>query len=406
MEKLVEFPQIGKEIKQFAAKMHLFISIDQIGATQAKFDRTILPLKPFDEQNKEQLRIPSWHRTLLSFHNEFDLVLKEILNVNFQNEEKIEFTIWKRLGDEILYKIELKNGIDAFKAIIVMMLTIKKYRTQRQILNCNYKPEQASHLNIKATFWMAGFPLLNLEIPKETMTNLLDGNRPNSHTLINQLSFSKASMLNGAIDYVGPSIDTGFRLTGKSDKNRIIISFEIAYLLAKIYSDANPGDEVRKIKDLLLEMKLFQGDKPELFDNIFFEGNTELKGVYRNEYNYPLFWITSPYKEDISNPNSVFYPACNPEKTLDNCTKFIQEMRNYILKPYIPGCKYLGEPPSNYMSYLECWNDFLDDEYKNAQHVHDNKINLPEDGIKIMQGNNTIAENAVNQVMGNINSNI
>ena len=258
---------------KFIPKMRLFMSIDQIGATKAKFSNSILPLK---EDSNQELIFPVWHNKLLTFHNEFDKIFKyRIWARKFRNSQNPP-KIWKRLGDEIIYTVELKDAIDAVRSIAAMLLAIRQYRSENGI-DCDtydkpYKMDRVDTknsfaLNIKATFWLAGFPLINMEIPKQSQSNLLGGNRPYNPTLINQVSVVKAK---SEIDFVGPSIDTGFRLAGKSDKNRIALSIDLALLLAKVFGAPCRNEEVNEINDILSEAALYPVENETSFTEYVF----------------------------------------------------------------------------------------------------------------------------------------
>ena len=389
-DELLLFPEF-ESVPKFAPKMRLFMSIDQIGATKAKFGNGILPLKNIDENNKMDGLIPVWHNTLLSFHHSFHRKLETVLKAEYElYEGQPSFQIigpkpiiWKRLGDEIVYVVDLEKGFDAIIVMIAMLLTIKKYRTDNYLLCENCKTVQCDNctntskstlkdfLNIKATFWMAGFPLVNMEISKADQYGHLAGNQPYDYTMTNQFSVAKVLQNNQELDFVGPSIDTGFRLTKKSDENRIALSFEVVYLLAKVFGNGN--NELRdNYKQLIKQVY----GAENIFEKIHFEGNISLKGVFKDKYNYPFFWLESPYSNYINNPNMRFYQPLNPIDLLEICDEFITEMGSDVLRPYIPGCQYLTLNERLYTDYIDSWNEFLKSQYDVAKGARDSQNEL------------------------------
>ena len=71
-----------------------------------------------------------------------------------------------------------------------------------------------SSLRVKGTAWVAGFPVRNIElyIPKNMHKNKAEPECVR--------------------DFLGPSIDLGFRLSKKASEARLILSPSLAYLIA------------------------------------------------------------------------------------------------------------------------------------------------------------------------------
>lgn len=102
------------------------------------------------------------------------------------------------------------------------------------------------NLGLKATAWLAGFPVINSEVWLAQPGEEDDFVR----------------------DFLGPSIDLGFRLTRFADGRRIPVSVDLAYLLAK---SANHVSE-------------------ELKPTILFGSSESLKGVMDGK-KYPVLWV-------------------------------------------------------------------------------------------------------------------
>ena len=94
-------------------------------------------------------------------------------------------------------------------------------------------------LPLKGTAWLAGFPVTNMVIEFPDIGR----------------------------DYVGPSIDLGFRLAGRATRKKFVISADLALMLV----------------DAVRALRMSEDDFP-----IHFSGRESFKGI-SNEY--PVFWI-------------------------------------------------------------------------------------------------------------------
>ncbi len=112
-------------------------------------------------------------------------------------------SVWKFVGDEILFSAELFRHEAAAYHSVAFIEAINEYTAQLK-----KKPELAA-LSLKGTIWGAGFPVSNVEVAPK----LGDGQ-------------------SAPQDYLGPCVDQGFRLCSLADARRIPLSVDIAYMLA------------------------------------------------------------------------------------------------------------------------------------------------------------------------------
>jgi hypothetical protein len=103
-------------------------------------------------------------------------------------------------------------------------------------------------LNFKGTAWIAGFPATNIEL---------------------DLSRTKEQ---SEKDFLGPSMDLGFRISEFASKDRLIISASLAYFIA--------CESCRKKRNTIIKNPI----------SLCFGGMVEVKGVKRGEH--PLIWYS------------------------------------------------------------------------------------------------------------------
>lgn len=216
----------------------LFFSVDLENSTAYKQK----------QQNLNNCKLHSWLPIFIEFYKEFPI----ILNKNFQSLLGREFPVWKSNGDELLYYYYVRNLKSCIEAINCFYNSIKEYN-ERQL------KKGKRFLLVKGTIWSAGIPLINSLIYPEKYK----------------------------VDFIGPSIDIGFRLTQFATKNKLVISLEVAYILCL------SNHSFLNLKD------------------IYFEGERELKGAL-DDKPYPVFWLkmednTGFFKNqlDIHNINKI-----------------------------------------------------------------------------------------------------
>jgi hypothetical protein len=166
-------------------------------------------------------------------------------------------------------------------------------------------------LDLKGAAWLAGFPVGN------TMLKLRHGT-------------DGAPELE---DYVGPSIDNGFRLSRHASPRKFVLSVETALMLTGTAHAA--------------------ASKPK----VFLERGEELKGVLGGRP-YPKLWIEVPYRsnekfhqleEELIDPPSKH----DSDKIFEYCTLFIKEYGSPLFQPFIEGDTDFGTFPEGYEKQYE-----------------------------------------------------
>ena len=267
--------------------LKLFVSIDLVGSTALKNKPSDKPqhwIEPFNE---------FYNKTINRFINESNLESKSYSKEKYKYQSPI---VWKLLGDEVIFCIDIKYSGVIPIYINALKKTLSSFRK-------TVKKKQWS-LDAKATMWLAGFPIFNsmidIELEKES---------------------------SNMVDYIGPSMDIGFRLTKFATPRKITISIELLYLLCHIeYSHSI---------------------------HIFTNSKEELKGVLQDK-TYPIFWVDSygdknkNDKKKIEKLEKKIYTNQKQEvKDLKEYSKlFIQENSDSLFAPFIEG-EYKSEFKKN-----------------------------------------------------------
>jgi hypothetical protein len=167
-------------------QLRLFTSADLVGSTSYKLSN------------------PNWSTTFREFFREFPLHLKgeyhSFPQVRFQQYQQPakQLEPWKFLGDEVLFSVELER----FEHIASHVLAFKKSVCD---FPSKWRKSDIS-LCLKGTAWIAGFPVTNRQIELEH-----DGFK--------------------LVDYIGPSIDAGFRVAKNSNERWISLTADLALML-------------------------------------------------------------------------------------------------------------------------------------------------------------------------------
>lgn len=240
-------------LTKFEPKLRIFFSVDVIGSTEYK-------------HNLKEDGIHQWLPFFENFYREFPIIFRakiEEEETDIKKQDDFYPEIWKSLGDEILFVAELVSHRHA-------SLLIRSFK--RSLEDYNKKIIQ-SDLSVKGTSWIAGFPVYNAEL-------IFDSDKDSKEP---------------KVDYIGPSIDIGFRLSKYSVETKMVISVDLAYLL---------------LKDI--ENKLV----------LVFEGRHKLKGV-GGDRGYPLIYVIV----DAVSPNAAEVEAIG-KPDIAKLNIFVKEFLN------------------------------------------------------------------------------
>lgn len=293
----------------------LFLSVDLSGSTEYKY-----------AGRRDKAVSGEWKKVIKDFYQSFPHTLFSIFDTPAAKPNDGALSdcipeVWKTQGDEIIFSAILQRYQQA------AWLT----RTFLDVL-VDYRNKLPHGLNLKAAGWIADFPERNLALSPATWSSRRGqpGETTNART-------EEAYKL----DFVGPSMDLGFRLSKYADIDRMAISVELALLL----SQAERGS-----------------------DRIFryrFSGLGRLKGVLgsSDHDNYPLVFLDThsrhnqPKREGIDLRLQECEEALHgrteilPMQIREYCTAFIEKHRDALYEPYFPGCDQFGKEPASYVAW-------------------------------------------------------
>lgn len=247
----------------------------------------------------------SWYRAFYLFLNDFrEFFLKKYL---YETEEKPE--VWKYLGDEIIFQVKISH----YKQI---RDHVKNFLDSIQVFN-----KKSTPISCKGTIWLAEFPVYNMRI--------------NTHKYIGSVDID-----NTTYDYIGKSMDAGFRLSKFATREKLVLSVDAMFMLAHVMNDAAKEDRAKWcIKTASAEI---------------------LRGVYEKKP-YPVFWIDIN-KSFCEKENTVSYEKIERVISGERHFKFVDIKDfcyQYIKKhdsmcvPFMDGNPDGTKQPENYASERE-----------------------------------------------------
>lgn len=311
------------ETDPFASKLRLFLSVDIVGSTafkQAGKRRT-------KDEAKEEAQTPPaepWFSPIAQFYKGMELALTREWLVAEARSNKINWPpgaapeLWKSVGDEVIYTKLLTDHRQALTTLNAWLKAVASYRIRLKA--------QFPSLDLKSTAWIAGFPVHNAEVffrASSSTTSLSDdeGDEVYSNLSLLYEYYSHGTSVGLTRDFIGPAIDTGFRLAQLSSPRRLVISVELALMLVHAVR-TQPSDEQ------------YDYEKP----SFFYAGRQSFKGVFGG-LPYPVFWIDmhpSPHLERTEDKLNNAKPL-GTDDVLEFCEAFIKDNSTYCFMPYIAG---------------------------------------------------------------------
>ncbi len=269
------------------SSLRLFLSVDISGSTA------------FKHSSKNPAE---WQYFFYNFYYE----LHQRIHVAY-SDNICKLTTWKWIGDEVVFTAELLEFDAIPKLVNVFREVVFGFR--KEILRIHN-----GRVDAKIAGWTAGFPVGNMMI-------------------------ESPPDLKRECDYIGPSMDIGFRLVKVSDPRRMFISVELAWLLThpKV-PDANRM-------------------------NLYFHGPVALKGVGKDGF-YPGVWLDN--FKDASSPFPENQPELKEEELIgsglnpsnrnslhDYCSQWLKRQGFPFMEPFIKDNPVIGQIPDQYEAKLK-----------------------------------------------------
>lgn len=170
----------------------IFMSADIADSTQFK------QLASLDEE-----RAP-WLVSFETFFREFPLVLMGQIAGTFADQDTVpQISIWKVIGDELVFRAPVDSAEEALRITEAFYRAVVRYDAQFF---------KRWPLRIRGTCWACDFHKRNIELEIPEMES-------------DQGTY---------IDFLGPDVDAGFRIAGFGESGNVILSMELAELLAHL----------------------------------------------------------------------------------------------------------------------------------------------------------------------------
>ena len=241
----------------------LFLSADLIGSTESK-------------QRSES----HWLSGLLAFYQQFPHILEEEIDealVALGGQSTVVECpvpeLWKAVGDELLYVVDVTHEKHVWVYVTAWVKSL--VRMQTDVFNkvvTSAGERKASAGSLKGGAWLATFPIPDRRVAVPLLQQRYEPDSNPEHINLSLLQDADNEGVDSSrsvrVDYVGPSVDIGFRILKSSSARRFPLSVEVAWAMATV--------------DRLMK----EGDRC----SIYYEGEVPMKGVWGGR-GYPVFWI-------------------------------------------------------------------------------------------------------------------
>lgn len=292
----------------------LFLSVDLTGSTAFK-------QRPFDPKSP-------WQKVFLQFYREFPQVLHQ--QQQGDPAKGLHFQLWKVIGDELLFTCEVRSERDIFHAVRLWVKTMREFTSTGL--------EEHTDLGVKGAAFLGTFPGPDHEATIPWRPDVEESGR--DVLLLNEeaVAAEKRDTASYLFDYLGPGIDTGFRISGLSSLRYMPLSLEVAYALAVVHHHHDSQTDQFASADL------------NLLDSI------ELKGVW-NGRQYPVFALDLEYDDPVHvalaavrgerHDNAAILKLCSAAYRSPGwpCAMFLPDAttKDFTVVPDNPLAKYLAE---------------------------------------------------------------
>ena len=217
--------------------------------------------------------------------------------------------LWKTIGDEVLFTKLITDHRQVAITLQCWMETLESIR--------GFLSKEKRRLGVKSTAWIAGFSYRNKEVVLSgeafSSDGLIDDYYSENGKILNKYYTDSKSNVN--IDYIGPHIDTGFRLTGHATARKFIVSLDVAYIMS--LTSQTKSSPIEAI-------------------NLRYDGQVFLKGVLGGT-SYPLFWLDLANKDSSSvlEDKLTKEAPCNRDDVQAFCEAFYEQHSELIFPPFV-----------------------------------------------------------------------
>lgn len=247
---------------------------------------------------------------------------------------------WKTNGDEVLYYKVLTDSRQVHFAIEWWKRTIHSVRNSLDQYRGVLEGAGLKPLDLKATAWTAGFPRRNKRIHSAYgLQTSVDGSDKAAQANAKSKGRSRRALqgpkegTESYYDFIGPGIDIGFRISSLSSTQKMVVSLDVAYILA------------------LAQFKVGAGFRRE---GIYYDGRTSLKGVFAGR-RYPIFWINISRDDSFDQEEVKIQQPIIQDYISDICAKYYKRYEVYTHPPFIwnDPSEAISDVPTKFVDWLE-----------------------------------------------------
>lgn len=312
-------------------KLRLFMSVDITGSTQFK-QLLSHPHRKSAPTSKEDFEegIPAepWLSPILEFYEQISTIFggqwKVIAKHVAEEADDCDMgdrpTVWKAVGDELIFSKVLTDHRQAYMSVLAWLRTVQTYRLRIK--------EHSGSLDLKCAAWIAGFPINNAEVILDHQSpagltgsddgDYIFGNLARLHEYSRQIQNDGSQGKGGIRDFIGPSMDTGFRVASVASPRRFVLSADLAFMLAHAAGNLPTTWPLEHLQ-------------------FYYEGRKDLKGV-TNGTPYPVFWVNAVEPDalmEIEDKIEKREPTEHSQvKTF--CERFLEKNKDtHVMKPFI-----------------------------------------------------------------------
>ncbi|WP_445163702.1 hypothetical protein ACTXG5_11105 [Mycobacterium sp. Dal123C01] len=236
----------------------LFLSCDLVGSTSHK-----------QSAGKTDIWIPDF----LRFYYDFPARVRENLD---RPEIAARLAFWKAIGDELLFTIDIKHESEVFYVVTAWVAAMAQY--EAELIAKNSEENSAKNkMKMKGGAFIATFPHPDYVVVVPTFPMELDSER--DVVVRNEAMKRDDRSEDGPqlIDYLGPSIDTGFRVTATCTQRYFTLSLEVAWAMS---------------------YHRLHHDRENTMPGLLLLAETQMKGVW-NGREYPVFALDRQIEDKI-----------------------------------------------------------------------------------------------------------
>lgn len=297
--------------------LRLFMSVDIVGSTA--FKQGEYSASDILENRQPSPPSAAWFSAISQFYKQIEILFAQGWRLYDENKRKPADFIagdppefWKSVGDEIIYIKTIKTHLDACCCVNCWINAINSYRKTLTL--------KFPKLNIKSTAWIAGFPVNNSEVILGTNVATAQESEGGSDPAYDNVKlltkYHCGERHNLVRDFIGPSVDIGFRLGSLASPHKMVISVDLALLLAS-------AENHRPHEFIFAPMKFF------------FDGAVSLKGVLSG-VPYPILWIDLLGSDNLELAEDKLSGrgGVSSSDVVSYCEEFIAKHGPRIIRPY------------------------------------------------------------------------